>query len=67
MTDKLIYIPNHDTQNFIFSRLKLVVKTFDFNKPTNQNSVKVEQETAHCPLSFYLFFDVLLEEKKNFT
>ena len=41
MADKLIYIPNDDTQNFPFSRLQLVVKTFDtqINEPTNQSSL----------------------------
>ena len=38
MDDKLIYIPNDDTQNYPFCRLQLVVKTFGL--PTNQNSKK---------------------------
>ena len=29
MTDKLMYIPNDDTQNYPFCRLKLVVETFE--------------------------------------
>ena len=29
MADKLIYIPNDDTQNYPFCRLKLVIETFD--------------------------------------
>ena len=28
MADKLMYIPNNDTQNYFFSRLQLVVETF---------------------------------------
>ncbi len=28
MTDKLMYIPNDDTQNYPFSRLQLLVQTF---------------------------------------
>ena len=28
MTDKLMYIPNYDTQNYHFCKLKLVVETF---------------------------------------
>ena len=41
MADKLMYIPNDGTQNYFFCRLKLVVETYELNKPTNQNSVKV--------------------------
>ncbi len=42
MADKLMYIPNDDTQNYPFSRLKLVVETLwhSTNGPTNQNSLK---------------------------
>ena len=40
MADKLMYIPNHDTQNYTFCRLKLVVGTFELIKSTNQNSLK---------------------------
>ena len=29
MDDKLMYIPNYDTQNYLFCTLKLVVKTFE--------------------------------------
>ena len=29
MADKLIYIPNDETQNYLFCRLKLVVNTFE--------------------------------------
>ena len=28
MTDKFMYIPNNDKQNYAFCRLKLVVETF---------------------------------------
>ena len=36
-----MYIPNDDTQNCPFSRLKLVVKTFKTPyDPTNNNSLK---------------------------
>ena len=40
MADQLMYIPNDDTQNFSFCRLKLVVETFEthHNEPANQNS-----------------------------
>ena len=41
MADKFIYISNDDTQNYLFCRLQLVVKTFGLNKPTKQNSIKV--------------------------
>ena len=41
MADKFMYIPIDDTQNYSFYRLKLVVETFELNKQTNQNSVKV--------------------------
>ena len=29
MADKLIYIPNNDTQNYPFCRSKIVVETFE--------------------------------------
>ena len=39
MADKLMYIPNEDTQNYPFYELKLMVKTFEHStEPTNQNS-----------------------------
>ncbi len=39
---KLMFIPNDDTLNNPFCRLKkLIVKTFELNKPTNGNLVKV--------------------------
>ena len=38
MTDKLMYIPNDDTQNYHFCELQFVVKTFE--RSTNQNSPK---------------------------
>ena len=41
MADKLIYIHNDDSQNYPFCSVKLVVKMFELNKPTNQNSEKV--------------------------
>ena len=43
MADKLIYIPNDDTQNYHFYRLQLVVKGLDtqLNKPSNQNLLNV--------------------------
>ena len=39
MADKLMYIPNDDTQNYPLCRLKLLVEKFELNKPTNQNSL----------------------------
>ena len=43
MADKLTFIPNDDTLNYPFCRLKLVVESLDtqLNEPTNQNSIKV--------------------------
>ena len=29
MADELIYIPNYDSQNYLFCRLKLLVETFE--------------------------------------
>ena len=45
MGDKLIYIPNDDTQNYSFCILQLVIKRLDtqFNESTNQNSLKVSK------------------------
>ncbi len=37
-----MYIPNDDTQNYLFIRLQLVVETvLHLNEPTKQNSIKV--------------------------
>ena len=38
MADKLMYIPNDDTQGYPFCRLQLEVKAFgtQINEPTNQ-------------------------------
>ena len=43
MTDKLMNIPNDDTQSYPFCRLQLVDETFDtqINEPTNKISIKV--------------------------
>ena len=42
MTDKVMYIPNDNTQNYPFCVLVLVVEKINIqlNKPTNQNSLK---------------------------
>ena len=38
MTDKFVYIPNDDTQNYPLCRLQLVVETFGHSsKLTNQS------------------------------
>ena len=39
MADKLIYIPNYDTQIIPFCKLQLVVDT-QLNEPANKKSVK---------------------------
>ena len=45
MAEKLMYIPNANTQNCPFYNLQLVIETFGHstNKPINQNSIKVPQ------------------------
>ena len=45
MADKLMYIPNDDTQNHPFCRLQLVVEKFglDLTEQTNQNLMKVNK------------------------
>ena len=41
MADKLLYIHNDYTQNYLFCRLQLVVKNVKtLNEPTNENSIK---------------------------
>ena len=58
MADKLMYIPNDDTQNYPFCRLKLVLKHLNTQliETTNQKVPKVIKSrnkkviTAHCPL-----------------
>ena len=40
MADKLMYIPNHDTQNSLFCRLQLLVETFGHsNSPMSPPSL----------------------------
>ena len=39
MADKLMYITNDDTQVHPLCSIKLVVETFELNKPTNQNLI----------------------------
>ena len=40
MVNKLMYIPNNDTQNYHFCRLRLVVETFQHStKRTNQSKL----------------------------
>ena len=43
MADKLIHIPNDDTQNYYFVDYNKWLKRLDtqLNEPTNQNSLKV--------------------------
>ena len=45
MANKLMHIPNDDTQNYAFCRLQLVVETLDMDtlliEPTNQTKIKV--------------------------
>ena len=43
MADKLMYIPNKETQYYPFCRLQLVVETFvhSLNEPTNQGWINV--------------------------
>ncbi len=43
MTDKLMYIPNNDTQTYPLSTLQLLVETLDtqLNEPLNHNSIKI--------------------------
>ena len=40
MADKVMFIPNVDTQHYTFCRVQLGVET-RLNEPTNQNSRKV--------------------------
>ena len=42
-----MYIPNYDKQNYLFCKLKLVVETFEVNKPTNQDSLKSQKLVNH--------------------
>ena len=46
MADKLMYIPNDDTQNYHFCRIKLMVATFEHStKLTNQSKfIKVPKD-----------------------
>ena len=61
MAEKLLHIPNDETQNYTFCRSKLVVETFEtlLNELTNQNSLKspklLGQRTRkrYCPLSLW--------------
>ena len=42
-----MHIPNYDKQNSLFCKLKLVVETFEVNKPTNQDSLKSQKLVNH--------------------
>ena len=62
MAEKLMYIPNANTQNWPFFKLQLVIEMFGHwtNKPTNQNSIKVPQivmptnkKTLFCEFGYY--------------
>ena len=44
MADKLMYIPNYDTQDNPFTNLKLVVEIYE---PINRNSGKVPKNVNH--------------------
>ena len=43
MDDKLVYIPNDDTQNYPLNRMQLMVESLDtqLKESNNQNSIKV--------------------------
>ena len=43
MADKLMYIPNNDTQNYPFCRLQFLFKQLDtqIDEPTNQKSLNL--------------------------
>ena len=45
MSDKLMYLPNDDTQNYPLCGVKLVIETLDthLNKQTNKSSIKVSK------------------------
>ena len=43
MADKLLYIPNEDTQNYPFCRLQLVVLTFGHSEMNLSNFYKSPQ------------------------
>ena len=50
MADKFMYIPNDNTQNYLFCRLQLVIKCLDTQptEPTKKNkkSQKLSQENV---------------------
>ena len=43
MAEKIMYIPNNNTQIYSFCRVQLVIKTLKLNDLTNQNSEKVKK------------------------
>ena len=47
MTDKLVNIPNDDTQNYPFRRLKLVVEE-TFGQSTIRNQPKINKSSPGC-------------------
>ena len=59
MADKLLYIPDNDTQNYPFCRLKLVVETLKppinevpkVVEPTNKNYKTLGASVINSPLS----------------
>ena len=40
MGDKIMYIPNDDTQNYPFCKFQLVVKTFEHS--TNEQPIRIQ-------------------------
>ena len=46
MNNKLMYIPNDDTQNYPICKLQLVMKRLDtpHNEPTNKKSIRVPND-----------------------
>ena len=51
MTDKLMYIPNYDTQNYPFCRLQLVGEIFSLlhNEPIQEMSLKLLKQRIRKP------------------
>ena len=67
MADKLMYIPNDDTQNDPFFRLQFVIKTLNtqLNELTNQHSPKVPKVFNRMIVRIVFLQEVMLNIKKR--
>ena len=70
MTNKLMYIPNDETQIYPYFRLQLVIETFENStyEPTNQNSIKKNKVVSqHIRKRYYKTYWDFCNKQPNVT